>query len=163
MEPITIPHIESDVVKLVSPAADFFPCTLNIPSKYSGLLSPRIEPLVFGSGSQHLALEYHPEGEIAAKDAVPSPKKKRHLRGKRRGKIKEHQNVLMEYPAGLYDLGASFSDISEGSQESLEDPESKKRRIEDELWEEAVLKSVSASQIGVSAECKEVPPEGDNL
>ena len=88
--------------------------------------------------------------------------------------MKEPQNVPLESPAGLYDLGVSSFDVYEGSQESLEDSESKKRRIEDKLWEEAVLLSASRPQNDVavvkegsmdvdSSGCKEVPSIRGNL
>ena len=95
------------------------------------------------------------------------------VKGKKGVKVKEAL-VPSESPAGLYDLGVSFSDVSEGSQDGLEDSESKKRRIEDKLCEEAVLQTALVPLNNVTAvkegsmdvdfsEFKEVPLARGNL
>ena len=44
----------------------------------------------------------------------------------------------------LYDLDVMSSDMSESSQEMLDDSDMKKRRIEDKLWDEAFASSTTA-------------------
>ena len=55
----------------------------------------------------------------------------------------------MENLSSLYDLEASSSDRSESSHEAAEDSDTKKRRIEDKLWEEAILANASDHDEGL--------------
>ena len=86
IDPITIPHHGPEVVQKDPPSSNFFPCTLKLPSEFSGIFETRIEHMFMGGGSQQLALEYHPDGDIAVKSAIPGVKKKRWLRGKKGSK-----------------------------------------------------------------------------
>ena len=138
-------------------AVEPLPLLLSVPPELTSWFRPRLQ-----------ALEYHPEGDskqgfgkhgkdvnvLEGKESSSNikslAKKKRSTRGKKRGKSKavlqetQGSEVPVDPSLKLYDLDVMSSDMSESSQEMLDDSDMKKCRIEDKLWEEAFESSTTA-------------------